>query len=26
VLVWRAFGIERRFGARGRRELPEAAE
>jgi high-affinity nickel-transport protein len=26
VVVWRAFGIERRFGARGRRELPEAAE
>ncbi|HEY7262608.1 MAG TPA: HoxN/HupN/NixA family nickel/cobalt transporter [Trebonia sp.] len=26
VVVWRAFRIERRFGARGRRELPEAAE
>jgi nickel/cobalt transporter (NiCoT) family protein len=26
LFVWRAFGIERRFGARRPRELPEAAE
>ena len=26
VVVWRAFGIERRFGARRSRELPEAAD